>query len=1136
MDYRILGSFEVRMEGRLVGLGGEKPRALLAILVLHRNEVVSADRLIDDLWGESPPETALRTLRAYVSRLRKALGANGASPDESDRASGADGGVLVTQGHGYVLRVAPGELDVERFGEMADRGREALAARKPREAAAMLSEALAIWRGPPLADFAYEPFAQSSIAQLEELRLAAIEDRVEADLALGRARNLVGELRDLVARYPLRERLRGQLMLGLYRSGRQAEALEVFQEFRRTLSEELGLEPGPAIQQLELSILRRDPALDLAASDAASEVGGELRTAGAPRRVVAIRRHRLTLAVGGAVMLTLVLAAVVMAARGGRASPRAGIPGDAVGAISPSGGAIRAVVSLGTAPSVLAAGDGAVWVANGNAGTVSRIDPSTRAVVETIPVGSSPSGIAVAPGAVWVTDNYGNAVSRIDPAVDRVVQTIPVGNAPTGVAVADGSVWVVNSSDGTLTRIDATTGEVVKTIALGAGASDVAVGAGAVWVSDAGGARVFRVDPRSDQVTALINVGNGPTAIAVGFGSVWVANSLDGTVSRIDPQTDTVSATVAVGDGAGGIALGAGGVWVADQYAGTVALIDPSTNAVKRTIAVGSRPQGPALAGGLLWVDARPAATSHRGGTLVMLGTGNADTMDPVLTQNLGGVLPLTYDGLTAYQRVGGSGSLELVPDLAVSLPSPTESGTTYTFQLRRGIRYSNGQLVRPEDFRRALERDLILGGNGNYGGPFADVIGGAACAVGRSRCDLSRGVVTDDAANTVTFHLVAPNPEFLERLTLPDAYAVPAGTPNHDIGLQPLPATGPYQWVDVSRDAVTLVRNPYFHEWSHAARPDGYPDRIVFRHVGSAEAGLTAVERGTADYFYDGVPQDRLGEVQTRFASQLHITPTSGTLALILNTRKAPFTDRRVRQAINYAIDRAKIAQLLGQGSQPACQILPAGLPGYRRYCPYTTDPNPAGAWHGPDLAKAERLIAASHTSGTRVTIWNLGADSNGTLDTYLASLLDRLGYPTQVKDFASSDPTAPVRFADSRTTAQAALYWIPIGALYPSASQILQANFACQSFVPGSPGNSNWSEFCDHRLDAQINTALAAESNNSPATASLWAQADRTATDQAPAVPLTTTSDVHLVSERVGNYQYSFQQGVLLDQLWVR
>ncbi len=174
------------------------------------------------------------------------------------------------------------------------------------------------------------------------------------------------------------------------------------------------------------------------------------------------------------------------------------------------------------------------------------------------------------------------------------------------------------------------------------------------------------------------------------------------------------------------------------------------------------------------------------------------------------------------------------MPDLAVSLPAPTDAGTTYTFQLRGGIRYSNGEPLRPEDFRRALERDLILGGNDYYGGPFADVVGGAACAAHPSRCDLSQGVVVDDAANTVTFHLVAPNPEFLDRLTLPDAYPVPAGIPDHDIGLTPMPSTGAYQFVDVSRDAGTLVRNPYFREWSHAARPDGYPDRIVFRHIDS--------------------------------------------------------------------------------------------------------------------------------------------------------------------------------------------------------------------------------------------------------------------------------------------------------------
>jgi peptide/nickel transport system substrate-binding protein len=536
-----------------------------------------------------------------------------------------------------------------------------------------------------------------------------------------------------------------------------------------------------------------------------------------------------------------------------------------------------------------------------------------------------------------------------------------------------------------------------------------------------------------------------------------------------------------------------------------------------------------------VWVGVRPADTSHRGGTLRVLATGHVDTVDPLLTQNLYSVLPLTYDGLTAYQRVGGSGSVQLVPDLAASLPASTHGGTTYTFQLRRGIRYSNGALLRPEDFRRALERDLILGGNTNYGGPFANVVGGTACAVHPGRCDLSRGVVTDDTANTVTFHLVAPNPEFLDRLTLPDAYPVPAGIPNHSLGLNPMPATGAYKWVDVARSRLTIVKNPYFHEWSHAARPDGYPDRIVFQHV-SWEAGITAVERGAADYMFDGVPPDRIAEAKTRFARQLYVTPNGSTTALILNSRSAPFTDARARQAINYAVDRAKIAALLGNNSQPACQILPVGLPGYRRYCPYTTNPNPAGTWNAPNLSKAKHLIAASDTRGTPITIWNLDEQDLASADRYLVSLLDQLGYPTRIKNFSNSDPTGPPRAADSRTAPQAALYSIPFGALFPSAAEVLQNDFACKSFVPDSIGNSNWSEFCDHQLDSQIDNALTAETSNAPDTAALWAQADRTATDKAPAVPLTTPSDIHLVSARVGNYQYSIAQGVLLDQLWVR
>ena len=304
----------------------------------------------------------------------------------------------------------------------------------------------------------------------------------------------------------------------------------------------------------------------------------------------------------------------------------------------------------------------------------------------------------------------------------------------------------------------------------------------------------------------------------------------------------------------------------------------------------------------------------------------------------------MTNDGLTAYQRVGGSGSVQVVPDLAVSLPSPTDGGTTYTFQLRRGIRYSNGELVRPEDFRRALERDLILGPNPIYGDPFADVVGGAACAAHPSRCDLSRGVVTDDAANTVTFHLVAPNPEFLAAAHAPDAVAVPADSAAARHRVAPAAGHRPVQVEHGSRTAVgVLVRNPYFHEWSHAAHPDGYPDRIVYRLVANPDGRdhrrSSAAPPTTR---FDGVPPDRLSELQTRFASQLYVNPVAATDELVLNTRVAPFNDIRVRRAINYAIDRAKIARLLGHDTQPTCQMLPPYLPGYRPLLPLHARPEP--------------------------------------------------------------------------------------------------------------------------------------------------------------------------------------------------
>jgi DNA-binding SARP family transcriptional activator len=246
VEFRILGPLEVRTEAGAAPLGGPKPRAVLAMLLLHANRPVSGEQLALALWGEEAPAGATKTVQVHVSRLRKALG---------------DTDLLVTTPSGYELRLQPGQLDAERFEQQLAAGRDELAAGRPREAAAILDEALALWRGRPLDDLSYEPFAQREIARLDDLRVAAFEQLVEAKLQLGRHAEVVGELETLIAAYPYRERLRAQLMLALYRSDRQADALQVYQDARRQLVEELGIEPGDRLRELERAILAQDPAL-----------------------------------------------------------------------------------------------------------------------------------------------------------------------------------------------------------------------------------------------------------------------------------------------------------------------------------------------------------------------------------------------------------------------------------------------------------------------------------------------------------------------------------------------------------------------------------------------------------------------------------------------------------------------------------------------------------------------------------------------------------------------------------------------------------------------------------------------------------------------------------------------------------
>ena len=429
MEFRVLGPLEVEHDDRALKLGSGKQLALVAVLLLNANEAVSTDQLVDELWGESPPPTAPKIVRNYVSVLRRELG---------DR--------LVTKPPGYLLRVEEGELDSERLERAIRRGD-----------AEGLTNALALWRGKPLAQFTYEPFARQEIERLEELRLTAIEALNDAELDLGRHAGLVAQLEALVREHPLRERLSGQLMLALYRSGRQSEALEAYRHARRVLDEQLGIEPGPALRELEHKILNQDESLApppvLAESPSPTE--------DARRR----SRYRRWILIGGLLLLAAVIAAAIRETHG-------------------SGGGLSRV----------------------RVNNVGVILPKTNGIVSEIPVGIRPGPVAAGAGSLWVGNLQDRNLTKIDPRRLRVVSTISLGNrTPTGLAVGEGAVWVAYGLRGELSRVEPQFGQVTKTIAVagraaGATVGSVAVGAGFVWAAF-GDSSLARIRPAGVRVT-----------------------------------------------------------------------------------------------------------------------------------------------------------------------------------------------------------------------------------------------------------------------------------------------------------------------------------------------------------------------------------------------------------------------------------------------------------------------------------------------------------------------------------------------------------------------------------------------------------------------------------------------------------
>jgi peptide/nickel transport system substrate-binding protein len=529
------------------------------------------------------------------------------------------------------------------------------------------------------------------------------------------------------------------------------------------------------------------------------------------------------------------------------------------------------------------------------------------------------------------------------------------------------------------------------------------------------------------------------------------------------------------------------------------------------------------------------SGAAGKGGTMIILAHAGPGTPDPQINYTLQewALLIDTHDGLVAFKRVAGAPGTQLVPDLAVSIPKPTNGNMTYTFQIRRGIKYANGASVKPSDFTRTFER-MYKVHSPNAGTWYLVIKGAAACLKKPATCNFTRGITPNDKAYTLTFHLTQPDPEFLQKLAMPFAMVLPPGTPNKAVTIPPA-GTGPYKWAEFKPNkGIKLVRNPFFKVWSKDAQPPGNPDTIVEKFGLTVEAEVTQVENGQADWIanVDTIPADRLPELGTKYASQVHINPLTEVEYWAFNVRRPPFDNLKARQAVNYATDRNAIVKIWGgpKLAQPTCQILPPNFPGYVRYCPYTK--NPGSKWTAPDLAKAKKLVAASGTKGASVLVNTTTTDVAKNMGLYFVGLLNKLGYKAKLQALS---PDIQYEFCQNSKNVVQFCYsdWFQD---YPAASDFINILLGCSSIHPGSNASPNIAEFCNKKIEAQIQTALKLGITNQAKANQLWAKIDRQIVDQAPWVSMVNTKLLDFVSKRVTGYQFNPQWYFLFDQASVQ
>jgi DNA-binding SARP family transcriptional activator len=1066
MEFRILGPLEA-YDGQLpVALAGAKQRLLLALLLAEPGRRVSRDVLTEALWPERAPGESVHALDLQIARLRRAIGAQR----------------VVTQDGGYRLDLADAELDAERFIAFVEDARTRAAG----EASARLREALALWRGPAFGDLGHEEALRARGRELDDRRVAAWEELFEIELALGRHAAIVPELEALVAEQPLRERPHEQLMVALYRCGRQADALQIYDDLRRRLSEELGIEPGEPVRRTHEAIVRQDPALARTAGP---------RLAG-PRAPVLRRRIRGSWALAGGAFVALLAIGALLLTRGSDDEGRAGgnrlrvsIAEQRLAFIDLRRGQVLASLPIADElldnTAFLAQGRDADWVATGS-GALLQVDPRRHRIARSISLGFPPGGIAVGLGSVWVVAQDRPQLLRLDPVYGAVQRRYRLPTAGvdrpdflSGVAIAADSVWVAQGEQ-RVVRIDPRSGR--TTARVGApGATALTGTQDALWLSGGGTGVLYRIDPVANAVVARVPLDPYLCCVAVGGGYVWAMNYR---VWKLSSEGRIVSSVPIDGDGAN-LMWSGGAMWVSEGVSGKQTRIQAETDAT-RTLFTGGLALHTAVRGDIATVvvgDAPPdlLAGVPRPVLRIELQVGHLQPVDPALASDADvplwreQLLDATCARLLTLRSSPAPLGWRVAPELA-DLPMSAD-GREWTFQIRPGSRFSppSNAPVTAASMRHTIERGLDprMGSAAVAPAVLSDLVGLAAFRSGRARH--IRGLRARD--DRLVVRLRRPAADLPLRLTSRAFCAVPNGTPPSPSRFDetPIPSAGPYYLaVHYGGNAALLRRNPNYR----GPRPRRFA-AFLYENAVPLAAGVDRVARGRADVvvgFGDELrPHSsaarRFGTSAAARRPDWSRRPLPATRLLRLRRRAGPLADPRLRRAVTLALDRRAMAALFDDA--PTAQALPPGVAGSVPTALPPRDPARARALVGQRSVTLvfagcrARSACPALGSLVRTSLWRAGIAVRVRSAARRADLIyqeatittpDPLGFLAEIGGPPPPSPrpaperaAARARVLDARLTRGGAVFAFGT----PTVGELASRRLACRTHLPLSFGD---------------------------------------------------------------------------------